>query len=75
MEAIGSIDMKKYFAVNLNSDGEITLPAQILEEAGFLPSDTIIVRVDAIGTITLRRLRFTLDELTRIVPALKVPDP
>jgi AbrB family looped-hinge helix DNA binding protein len=58
----------------LTSEGQITIPQEILEELGLKPSDKVEIVVDGAGGARLRKAGPSLEDVIGIFPALNVPE-
>jgi len=54
----------------LTSSGQLTMPAEIRRNLGLVPGDRVLWTTDAAGNTIVRPMRYTIEELDGIVPAL-----
>ncbi len=57
----------------LTRSGQLTMPAEVRRELGLGPGDSVIWTKDAAGNTIIRAMRYTVEELDRILPAIDHP--
>jgi bifunctional DNA-binding transcriptional regulator/antitoxin component of YhaV-PrlF toxin-antitoxin module len=57
----------------LTSSGQLTMPAALRRELGLQPGDSVLWTKDARGNTVVRPLRYTVEELDGILPAIDHP--
>lgn len=57
----------------LTSSGQLTMPVEVRRELGLAPGDSVLWTKDAAGNTIVRPMRYTIEELDGIVPAIDHP--
>lgn len=57
----------------LTRSGQLTMPAEIRRDLGLAPGDSVLWTKDARGNTVVRPLRYTVEELDGILPAIDHP--
>jgi AbrB family looped-hinge helix DNA binding protein len=57
----------------LTKSGQVTMPAEVRRELGLQPGDSVLWTKDARGNTVVRPMRYTVEELDGILPAIDHP--
>lgn len=57
----------------ITRSGQVTMPAEIRRNLGVVPGDRILWTTDAAGNTIVRPMRYTIEELDGIIPAIDHP--
>lgn len=57
----------------ITKSGQLTMPAEIRRRLGVGPGDRILWTTDAAGNTIVRPMRYTIEELDGILPAIDNP--
>lgn len=57
----------------LTSSGQLTMPAAVRRELGVSAGDSVLWTKDAAGNTVVRPMRYTLEQLDGILPAIDHP--
>lgn len=57
----------------ITKSGQLTMPAEVRRQLGVAPGDRVLWTTDAAGNAIVRPMRYTIEELDGIIPAIDHP--
>ena len=57
----------------ITKSGQLTMPAEVRRNLGVKPGDRVLWTMDVAGNTIVRPMRYTIEELDGIVPAIDHP--